>query len=175
MFSVGLSDNIWQFVSLANISLSFVFPAHRPHWENILFYNDQSLTSHEPLGRIRDIKDTLALVFWIENFKRKAVLTSFAAGKYLCKVNNNGNKKVWMFRVWIVFTQSDSQKQWFWKAILKNFAKAIVAESFFNRFAGCRPAASLKKRLWRRCFNVNFAKLSRTAIFPEHLRVTTFA
>ena len=33
----------------------------------------------------------------------------------------------------------------------------------------CRPATLLKKRLWDRCFPVNFAKLLRTTFLQEHL------
>ena len=33
-----------------------------------------------------------------------------------------------------------------------------------------RPAVSLKKRLWHRCFPVNFVKFLRTPFFIEHLR-----
>ena len=31
------------------------------------------------------------------------------------------------------------------------------------------PATLLKKRLWHRCFPVNFAKFLRTPFFTEHL------
>ena len=33
-----------------------------------------------------------------------------------------------------------------------------------------RPATLLKKRLWHRCFPMNFAKFLRTPFFTEHLR-----
>ena len=33
-----------------------------------------------------------------------------------------------------------------------------------------RPATLLKKRLWNRCFSVNFAKFLRTPFLREHLR-----
>ena len=33
---------------------------------------------------------------------------------------------------------------------------------YFNKVAGLRPATLLKKRLWRKCFTVNFAKFLRT-------------
>ena len=36
---------------------------------------------------------------------------------------------------------------------------------FFNRVAGLRPAILLKKRLWHRCFPVNFVKFLRTPFF----------
>ena len=35
---------------------------------------------------------------------------------------------------------------------------------------GFRPATLLKKRLWHRCFPLNFAKFLRTPFFTEHLR-----
>ena len=33
-----------------------------------------------------------------------------------------------------------------------------------------QPATLLKKRLWHRCFSVNFEKFLRTPFFIEHLR-----
>ena len=51
------------------------------------------------------------------------------------------------------------------KCFLRNFAKFIgkhLCQSlFFNKVAG-RPVTLLKKRLWYRCFPVNFAKFLRT-------------
>ena len=60
------------------------------------------------------------------------------------------------------------------KDVLRNFAKFTgkhLSESpFLNKIArlGPQPAA-LKKRLWHRCFPVNFAKFLRTSFFIEHL------
>ena len=34
------------------------------------------------------------------------------------------------------------------------------------------PATLLKKRLWHRCFPVNFAKISKNTFFTEHLWAT---
>ena len=52
------------------------------------------------------------------------------------------------------------------KGVLRNFAKFIGKELcqklFFNKATGLRPATLLKKKLWRRCFPVNFAKFLRT-------------
>ena len=51
--------------------------------------------------------------------------------------------------------------------VLKNFVKFTEKHLFqslsFNKVAGLRPVTLLKKRLWHRCFPVNFAKFSRTA------------
>ena len=41
--------------------------------------------------------------------------------------------------------------------------------SFFNEDAGLRPATLFKKRLWHRCFPVDFVKFLRTPFFIEHL------
>ena len=60
------------------------------------------------------------------------------------------------------------------KGLLKNFAKFtgkhLCQSLFFNKVAGLRPASLLKKRLWHRCFPVNFAEFLRTAFFTEHVR-----
>ena len=52
------------------------------------------------------------------------------------------------------------------KDVIKNFAKFrgkhLCQGLFFNKVSGLRPATLLKKRLWHRCFAVNFAKFLRT-------------
>ena len=52
------------------------------------------------------------------------------------------------------------------KGVLWNFAKFTGKHQyqslFFDEVACLRPAALLKKRLWHRCFLVNFAKFQRT-------------
>ena len=51
------------------------------------------------------------------------------------------------------------------KGVLKYFAKLtakrLYQSFFFNKVAGLRPAPLLKKRIWHRCFPVNFAKFLR--------------
>ena len=39
--------------------------------------------------------------------------------------------------------------------------------SFFNKVAGLRPGNLFKKRLWHRCFPVNFVKLLRTPLLQN--------
>ena len=50
------------------------------------------------------------------------------------------------------------------KGVLKTVAeftgKHLYQSLFFNKIAVLRPATILKKRLWHRCFPVNFAKFS---------------
>ena len=52
-----------------------------------------------------------------------------------------------------------------YKSVLRNFAKftgkRLYQSLFFIKITGLRPAALLKKRIWRRCFPVNFAKFPR--------------
>ena len=60
------------------------------------------------------------------------------------------------------------------KGVLKNFAKFTgkntCSRVFFNKIGGLRPVTLLKKRLWHKCFLVNFAKFLRTPVFTKHLR-----
>ena len=47
--------------------------------------------------------------------------------------------------------------------------RSVLSENVFL-VADLVPATLLKKRLWRRCFPVNFAKFLRTPFLTEHLR-----
>ena len=57
--------------------------------------------------------------------------------------------------------------------VLRNFTKLtgkhLRQSLFFNKVVGLRPATLLKRRLWHRCFPVNFVKFRRTPFFIEHL------
>ena len=59
------------------------------------------------------------------------------------------------------------------KGVLRNFTKFtgkhLCQRLFFNKVAGLRPATSLKKRLWHRCFPMNFVKFSITTFFKKHI------
>ena len=59
------------------------------------------------------------------------------------------------------------------KGVHENFTKLtgkhLCQSLFFSKVAGLRPAILLKKRLWHRCFPVNFAKFLRVPFFIEHL------
>ena len=60
------------------------------------------------------------------------------------------------------------------KVVLKNFAKltgkCFCYSLFFSNAASLRHATLSKRRLWHRCFPVNFAKFLRTPFFIEHIR-----
>ena len=57
------------------------------------------------------------------------------------------------------------------KGVLGNFTKFTEKNQcqglFFNKVAGLRPATLLKKRLWHRCFPVNFVKVVRTSFLQN--------
>ena len=57
------------------------------------------------------------------------------------------------------------------KSLLKNFTKFTGKHQcqslFFNKVACLRPVTVLKKRLWHRCFPVNFAKVLRTSFLQN--------
>ena len=54
-------------------------------------------------------------------------------------------------------------KRWLSSQNFAKFTGTYLCQSlFFNKVAGLRPATLLKKRLWHRCFPVNFAKFHRT-------------
>ena len=60
------------------------------------------------------------------------------------------------------------------KDVLRNFVKFtgkhLLQSLLFNQVTGLRSATLLKKRLWRRCFPVDFTKFLRTPFLIEHLR-----
>ena len=60
------------------------------------------------------------------------------------------------------------QKRCSWK-FCKIFRKTPVRVSFLNKVAGLRRATLLKKRLWHRCFPVNFAKFVATPFYRTPL------
>ena len=62
------------------------------------------------------------------------------------------------------------------KGVLGNFikftGKHLRQSLFFNKVAGLRLATLLKRRLWYRCFPVNFAKFLRTPFLKENIWTT---
>ena len=85
------------------------------------------------------------------------------------------------FIVFLLFFFSEEMKisrrsrpeVFFKKGVHRNFAKFtgkhMCQSLLLNKVAGLRHATLLKKRLWRRCFSVNFAKCLRTLFYIEHL------
>ena len=73
------------------------------------------------------------------------------------------------------YVMYDVQKQppevFYKKGVLENFTKFTEKHQcqslFFNKVVNHRPATLLKKRLWHRCFPVNFLKFARTAFLQN--------
>ena len=63
-----------------------------------------------------------------------------------------------------------SVKKLFLEVSQNSQEKTPVSESFFNKVASLRTATLFKKRLWHRCFPVNFAIFLRTPFLTEQLR-----
>ena len=67
--------------------------------------------------------------------------------------------------------QKQSPEVFYKKNVLRNFTKFagkhLCQSLFINKVAGLRPATLLKKRLWYRCFPVNFVKLLRTSLLQS--------
>ena len=68
--------------------------------------------------------------------------------------------------------QKQSPSMFCKKVVLRNFGKFtgkhLRQSLFFNKVTGPRPPTLLKKRLWHRCFLVNFVKFPRTRFYIEH-------
>ena len=64
-------------------------------------------------------------------------------------------------------------KLFYKKDVLRNFTKFtgkhLFQSLFFNKIAGFKPATFLKKRLWHRCFLVNFVKFQKTLFYRTPL------
>ena len=73
----------------------------------------------------------------------------------------------------ISYPESVTQKCSMKKVFVQNFQNwqenTCAKFTFFNKVAGLWPATLLRKRLWHRCFPVNFARFLRTPFFLEHL------
>ena len=86
-------------------------------------------------------------------------------------------KKIYFYTVNQSLFDTNKQKQSsrgvLLKGVLRNLTKftgkQLYQRLFFNKVADLRPATLLKKRLWHRCFPVNFVKFLRTPLFTEHL------
>ena len=76
----------------------------------------------------------------------------------------------WTFFIVLSIYSSSSHQRYSIKiGVLKNFVKFtgkhLCQSLFFNKLADLRPITLLKKRIWHRCFPVDFTKFLRTPIF----------
>ena len=96
----------------------------------------------------------------------------YPVGIYLLKVNNENTTAICnvssqsTLSSFHTLLRSSRPEVYCKKSVLRNFEKSIGKHLcqclFFNKVACLRPATLLKKKLWHRCFPVNFAKFLRT-------------
>ena len=67
-------------------------------------------------------------------------------------------------------TQKCSVKKVFLKISQNSQENTCARVLFFNKVAGIRPATLFNKRIWHRCYPVNFTKFLRTPFLTEQLR-----
>ena len=91
---------------------------------------------------------------------------------YLKRLIHLMSKWVW-FSFSVMKNRSSRPENFYKKGVLRNFTKLtgehLCQGLFFNKVAGLRPATRLEKRLWHRCFPVNFVKFLRTPFYIKHL------
>ena len=83
-----------------------------------------------------------------------------------------GNSLNWLLNLNLSFRVGKQQPEVFYKKrcsqnFRKIYRKVLCQSLFFNKVAGLRPTTLLKKRLWCRCFPVNFAKFLRTSFLQN--------
>ena len=81
---------------------------------------------------------------------------------------------IYIFTLLNIFSEAVAQrcsvKKMFLEILQNSKENSCDRVFFLNKVAGLGPATLLKKRLWHRCFPMNFAKFLRTPCFTEHLR-----
>ena len=88
---------------------------------------------------------------------------------YFMMWSNKKKKKCLKLYSWYYSFKSSRPELFCKKGVLKNFTKFrgkhLCQSLFFNKVADLSPTTLLKKRLWHRCFPVNFSKFLRTPFF----------
>ena len=98
------------------------------------------------------------------NFMKKKETLAQVFSCEFCEISKNT-----FFTEQILATASSKSNRGSYRS---SHRRCSVGKGFLRKFAkftGLRPATLLKKRLWHRCFPVNFVKFLRTPFFIEHL------
>ena len=95
------------------------------------------------------------MMFWLRN--QLTVLVTYRRMKTYDKEANHavGTLKV-------KYTEAVAERCSLKKVFLEIHKKNTCARVFFDKVAGLRSVTLLKKRLWHKCFPVNFTKFLRT-------------
>ena len=101
----------------------------------------------------------LLLVLFVRQVLLEAFETRFHLSAHLLREFHDESPKFYkhILSIFKVFCE---------KGVLRNFTKFtgkhLCQSLFFDKVTGLRPVTLLKKRLWHRCFPVNFVKFLRT-------------
>ena len=91
--------------------------------------------------------------------------SSIKSEKFLSLVNNNNSKCFLIWSHYLALAGSSHQRCSVKEGVLRNFTKFtgknLCQRLFLKKFAG-NACNFTKKRLWHRCFPVNFSKFLRT-------------
>ena len=101
------------------------------------------------------------------NRKKKKIMINFICYFLFFLVKTNSKKHI--------MNRSSRPEVFCKKAVLRNFAKFtgkqhLCHSLFFNKVAHLKAATFLKKRLWNKCFPVNFVKFLRTPFLTKQLQ-----
>ena len=77
-----------------------------------------------------------------------------------------------VWRAWILIGPSERSRSSHWRCSVQESTCARVSFLVKLQAWGLRPATSLRKRLWHRCFSMNFTKFLRTPFLKEYFRAT---
>ena len=114
---------------------------------------------------LRSFNFTLKTSFFNINIKNKRKCSFFLHGWFPIKfVFTYNTSFVW----WEINFRSSHWRRSVKKDVLKNFAKCAA-----KHLCQSLLATLLKRRLWNRCFPVNFPKFLRTPFCTEHLLYRT--
>ena len=136
------------------------------------FWNKNSINPHPSTvnqNEYNTVKNVVANEFTTTLAMNLLIFNSFMTGVHIIK------KQVYQWAGFCIIGPSVMKelinlrnKAHWWNILVLSKVKTKESSSR-DHPVGLRPATLLKKRLWRRCFPVNFAKFLRTSIFIEHL------
>ena len=167
IFAVGNLRNVfqWLFSIFNSLQGLFIF----------LFYTVRNQEARKQWRRVLGLQsaETYSLRTDGSEFKSRKAGKNFL--NYQCLFLRNHCLKAWnklFTEVFLRPCRSSHRRCSVRKGLFRNFAKFtgkhLCQSLFFKKIAGLRPAILFKKRLWHRCFPVNFAKFLRTPLLRNN-------
>ena len=124
---------------------------------SIVLYLENVVSEYFKIALFRLLSDFSSETFCINEFSHRLFFSTIHYfAEYLPAASLSFNYLIFRSSRPYVFCKN---------GVLRNFAKFtgkhLCQSLYFNKVAGLRPATLLKKRLWHRCFPVNFVKFLR--------------